>query len=281
MELSFAKVHGLGNDFLVIDARGLERDWAADARRLCDRHRGVGGDGLLLLLDDAPRMRVVNADGSVPEMCGNGLRCFVKHVVDRHGLPGDTVVVETDAGALTCRFRRGRDGRVDEVAVDMGTPTVTPEAVPVASSSPVVDQPLTVGGVTVRVTGVGTGNPHMVLFDTLDEATRLRLGPLLTAHPLFPAQANVEFCAVLAPDAEGRGQLRCDVFERGCGWTQACGTGATAAASAAVRLGLVPADRSVRVQLPGGWLTIDIAADGAATMTGPAAHVFDGVVTLN
>ena len=315
MTLPFSKYHGLGNDFIVLDLRDAARADAATpaphtddfvgatAVRLCDRHRGVGADGLLLFTGSPaePRMRVVNADGSVPEMCGNGLRCFVKHVVDRFGITGSSVTVSTDAGALACTFDRGADGRVTHVSVAMGTPSYAPERVPTATATPLIDHALEVDGVTLHITGVGTGNPHLVLFDALTDAQRQRLGPVLSAHPLFPAQANVEFCTVLSPAAGPAAetspavetspatetspaavasptQLRCDVYERGCGWTQACGTGATAAATVAVRLGRVPQGHPVHVRLPGGWLVIDVSPEGAAIMTGPAEHVFDGVL---
>lgn len=297
MILPFSKYHGLGNDFVVLDLRVAAFDDEATslslpdfvgplAVELCDRHRGIGGDGLLLFTGTpaAPVMRVVNADGSVPEMCGNGLRCFVKYVVDRFGLKVDRLVVMTDAGPLPCSVSRAADGSVATVSVAMGTPSYAPQDVPVAATSAVIDHPLTVDGTTVHITGVGTGNPHLVLFDRLSDDDRLRLGPLLSSHPLFPAQANVEFCTVLeeagASDDAASSEMRCDVFERGCGWTQACGTGATAAATAAIRLGRVPAGHPVRVCLPGGWLTIEVSAEGAATMTGPAAHVFDGTVQV-
>ena len=218
MTLPFSKYHGLGNDFIVLDLRDATRadgttpapqasDFVgATAVRLCDRHRGVGADGLLLFTGtpSQPRMRVINADGSVPEMCGNGLRCFVKHVVDRFGITGSTLTVMTDAGALACAFDRSADGRVSQVSVAMGTPSYTPAEVPTATVAPLIDHPLALDGVSLHITGVGTGNPHLVLFDSLTEAQRKRLGPMLSAHPLFPAQANVEFCTVLSiADADG------------------------------------------------------------------------------
>ncbi|MCO4761680.1 MAG: diaminopimelate epimerase, partial [Myxococcales bacterium] len=214
MKLPFSKLHGLGNDFIVFDLRHGEAELGSDhAIALCDRHRGIGADGLLLLTGDLsePHMQVINADGSVPEMCGNGLRCFVKYLVDKFAVGGDAITVVTGAGPLVCGFSRGGD--TFEVSVAMGTPTYDPAAVPVAADKPLIDHALDVVGTTVHITGVGTGNPHMVLFDTLSEDERLRLGPVLSAHPLFPAQANVEFCTVLPPAKSGAGRLRCDVYE--------------------------------------------------------------------
>lgn len=280
--MRFSKLHGLGNDFLYIDARQWRRDLRPLAPSLCDRHRGVGGDGLLLFLGelDAPQMRVINADGSVPEMCGNGLRCFVKALVDTHRLEGDEVIVQTDAGALRCRFTRDARGKVETVTVDMGRPTLDPAAVPVASNVPLLNHRLTLDDIDVSVTAVGVGNPHMVIFDPLSTEERLALGPRLSSHPLWPSQTNVEFCEILPSRAGEAGRMRCDVYERGCGWTQACGTGATAAVFAGVKLGHFQLGQPVNVELPGGALTIEVRSDGHALMTGPAVHVYDGAVDL-
>lgn len=291
--IAFAKHHGLGNDFLLIDARdGSEQRLRAAATALCDRHRGVGGDGLLLLLRSEPRpaMRVVNADGSVPEMCGNGLRCFVQWLDDRGLLPtttseaGEFAEVDTDAGTLRCEvFRDGTragPGRVVEVEVAMGRAQLEPSRVPFAGDAPLADALFDAYGNPLRATALAIGNPHLVLFDPVDDQKRLRLGPMLERHASFPARVNVEFCAPLAPAADGTAQLRVDVFERGCGWTQACGTGATAVVIAHVLAGRHPADAPMRVQLPGGWLTIRASADGDGWMRGPTAFVFEGVVDL-
>lgn len=287
--IPFAKYHGLGNDFLLIDARALPADQLrAAAPQLCDRHRGVGGDGLLLLLRDAPRpaMRVVNADGSVPEMCGNGLRCFVQWLDDGGRLPttqrdgAELAQIDTDAGTLACEVFRGADGRVAEVEVAMGPAAWAPSAVPMRADAPLQDGPFQAFGTKVRASALSIGNPHLVLFDPLDDTKRLRLGPMLEQHADFPARVNVEFCAPLAPAADGTAQLRVDVYERGCGWTQACGTGATAAVIAHVQAGRHPAGAPMRVQLPGGWLTIRADAEGHGWMRGPAALVFRGEVEL-
>ncbi len=301
--LPFDKYHGLGNDFLVIDARRLDlASLRAAAPQLCDRHRGVGGDGLLLLLRSEPRpaMRVINADGSVPEMCGNGLRCFVQWLDDRGALvpktppPGrveigdgggvdagyDGAQIDTDAGTLDCRVYRDASGRVAEVEVRMGAASFAPATVPMDAVGPLIDGELRVGGTTLRGTALSVGNPHLVLFEPAAVAERLRLGPQLERHPQFPARINVEFCTPLSPDGEGTARMRVDVFERGCGWTEACGTGATAAVLAAVQLGRHAAGAPMRVQLPGGWLTILVGDDGVATMRGPTAAVFHGEVRL-
>ena len=285
MELPFVKMHGLGNDFIVVDARHIELDFETRlAARLCDRNFGIGADGVLLWTGTRfePVMTVINADGSVPEMCGNGLRCLVKYLADRHEVYGDGMIVGTGAGDLSCEMIRHQGGRVAQVVVAMGTPTFLPGRVPAASQQPVLDKEIKAGGCYVRVTAVGTGNPHCVVFDSLSEAERRTIAEDIAGHELFPQSANVEFCELL-PSAPGAPvQMRCDVFERGCGWTLACGTGATAAVAAAVKLGHVSkedAAAGVRVKLPGGWLTISIDAQGAAQMTGPATEVFEGTVT--
>jgi len=304
--LPFVKHHGLGNDFALIDARALDvAALIAAASALCDRHRGIGADGLLLLLPGPlPRMRVVNADGSVPEMCGNGLRCFVQWLDDQ-GLwrpldPASTLddpqdeaaigpgsradrevgEIDTDAGRLRCGVIRDAAGRIDEVEVAMGVGAYEPGAVPVLAEAPLIEGPFEVDGVVLHLTALSIGNPHAVTFDVLDEATRLRLGPLLERHPRFPARVNAEFCALLPADADGTPRLQIDVYERGCGWTQACGTGATAAVIAGVRTGRLPASRPVRARLPGGWLTLTADAAGRGTMRGPTRRVFAGRVDV-
>jgi len=281
-DLPFLKVEGLGNDFLLIDLRcpadgprspapgpcEAHPDPAALARwlaylqqrapALCDRHTGVGGDGLLLVTppqrpDAAATMLVINHDGSRPEMCGNGLRCVALYLAD-----GPTALsVDTDAGARACRVKP--DGRVGEVEVDMGR------------AEPLGDR-IVAGR---RFATFSLGNPHAVAFvgpgEDLEQLART-LGPIVEVDPQFPARTNVEF-ARREPD----GSLTLWVWERGCGITAACGTGACATLAAAVAEGLALAEMSVRVQLPGGPLTLRLA-DGRVWMTGPARLVFRGVV---
>lgn len=286
MELPFVKMHGLGNDFIVIDTRHVTLDFETRlAAKLCDRNFGIGADGVLLWSGTRfePIMTVVNSDGSVAEMCGNGLRCFVKYLADRYEVYGDAMIVTTGAGALTCEMIRHQGGRVAEVAVAMGTPTFLPGLVPAASQAPVIDKEIKAGGRYVRVTAVGTGNPHCVVFDELVLSERQIIAADIANHELFPKGANVEFCELLPKTANAQVEMRCDVYERGCGWTLACGTGATAAVTAALKLGRVTPEEAlegVRVKLPGGWLTITIDARGAATMTGPATEVFQGTVDV-
>lgn len=286
MRLPFVKMHGLGNDFIVVDVCGIELDFKTRlAAQLCDRHFGIGADGVLLFSGSRyePEMTVINADGSVPEMCGNGLRCFAKYLADRFQCYGDELVVKTGAGELRCELHLNAGQRVAEVSVAMGTPTFKPGHIPAAAQEAVIAKEIKAAGRYLPITAVGTGNPHGVVFGTFTEQERQALAPELGGHELFPRGANIEFCELLDRDEHGNVQLQCDVYERGCGWTLACGTGATAAVVAAVKLGKINSEDAalgVRVKVPGGWLTITVDADGAATMRGPAAEVFTGEVEV-
>ncbi len=280
--LTFSKLHGTANDFVYVDARrGFPGDPAALATRLCDRHRGIGADGLILLLDSERadcRMRIYNADGSIPEMCGNGIRGFAKFVLDKLALDrGPTedgsLRVETDAGIKRVEAER-EDGRVVRVTVDMGAPEWDGRSIPVDADGEVVDHPLRVDGREYRVTCVSMGNPHCVVF--LDDVAPLplaTLGPRFEHHPFFPRRVNTEFIRVVDPE-----HLEMRVWERGAGETLACGTGACAAAVAAARTGR--AGRHVRVSLPGGPLEITWQADDHVRMTGDAVAVFDGSIEV-
>lgn len=270
------KYHGLGNDFVILDRRKTGQDIGPElSRALCDRRRGVGGDGVLVLLPEPnawARMVVHNADGSIAEMCGNGLRCAVKYLVDHSGERPETIPVMTGAGLLRCTLAYGPD-EVSEVEVLMGPARMIAPNLPSSNGVPFVRRDLP-GFEGVRGTAVSMGNPHLVLFDRpLDEATTL--GPKLEHAPGFPDRTNVEFCRV---EADG---LTVVVWERGCGLTQACGTGACAAAAAAVEEGLLPANTWLRVQLPGGPLQIKVKSDfSQVVLRGPATFVFDGTSPL-
>lgn len=279
--LPFTKMQGLGNDFIVVDCSMGDRpvDWTSLAPKLCDRHFGIGADGLLLILPSEVadfRMRIVNADGSEPEMCGNGLRCFA-YYLHTYGLTDATKVkVETGAGLLEVELQMAPDGQAQGVRVDMGAPRLTRGEIPMEGNpgERVIQQPLQVGDRTFLVTAVSMGNPHAVSFvERLDDAEFAAYAPLLEAHPAFPNHANVEFVQVLNP-----GFLRVRVYERGVGATLACGTGACATLVAAVLNGR--SQRKAQVELPGGILEVEWAEDDHVFMTGPAAVVFTGVVDL-
>jgi diaminopimelate epimerase len=272
MKLYFTKMHGIGNDFVVIDAiRQSVALTPAAIRTLADRHVGIGCDQLLLV--EAPtradadfRYRIFNADGSEVEQCGNGARCFARFVRE-HGLSDrDELCVETAAGLL--RLRLLADGRV---AVDMGQPRLEPAEVPFFATERAARYPIAADGVELEIAAVSMGNPHAVLMvEDVERAPVAHLGPLLERHGRFPNRANVGFMQILAPD-----HIRLRVFERGTGETRACGSGACAAVVAGRLWGLLWPN--VRVDLPGGTLEIHWAGEGEpVTMIGPATTVFEG-----
>ncbi|MGF1468450.1 MAG: diaminopimelate epimerase [Sandaracinaceae bacterium] len=278
MTLPFAKVEGLGNDFVLVDDPGAVAAIQAatvDVRRLCDRHLGVGADGVLLTGVDpeGPFLRIINADGSVPEMCGNGLRCAALQL-RRRGRIGDEAVVRTDAGPHRVQIRDLAEGqREGTVEVWMRAPSLQPADLPLASPRPWRDHLLSTPRGEVRLTAVSMGNPHLVTFDPVAATDREALGPHLAAHPLAPEGANVGFARL----ADGRIQLA--VHERGVGWTRACGTGACAAAVAAVETGRADRGQELGVDLPGGALRIRVQGpEEPVRMTGPARIVFEGWV---
>ncbi|MBI2299387.1 MAG: diaminopimelate epimerase [Armatimonadetes bacterium] len=276
--MRFVKMHGLGNDFRLIDARCTgSADWRAAARRLCDRRFGVGGDGLLLLLESDTcdwRMQVINSDGSEAGMCGNGIRCFAKYLRDEGLDPRDEVSIETLGGVIRPRFVAYDGGRAARVAVDMGEPRLRPEDIPFNAdegAERVVDAYLQVDDDPMQITCVSMGNPHCVLF--VEELKGIRLewwGPMIERHERFPNKTNVEFVRVDNPR-----ELTMRVWERGAGRTLACGTGACASLVAAVLNG--HAERRATVHLEGGDLDIEWReADNRVIMTGPAETVFVG-----
>jgi diaminopimelate epimerase len=277
MRLSFSKYEGLGNDFMIVDvAAGMPSIGPAQAARLCDRHLGVGGDGVLLIANSGSSrfsMKVINADGSIPEMCGNGIRCVALHLARTGRAQGMRFEIDTDSGPHACRVLSTDESGVVEVA--MRPPSLNPSEVPVLADAPVVDAPLAAGSRILRVTAVSMGNPHAVTFDDVGEQ-RLTLAPAVQYHARFPHGVNVGFARAL--DAQ---RIDLAVYERGAGWTRACGTGACAAAVAAVETGRARRGTPIEVRLPGGPLTIVVGAPGERLiMTGAAKHVFDGVVEI-
>ena len=261
--MQFFKYEGLGNDFVVVDAGDEAAVTPARAAALCDRRFGVGADGVLLVLPPRKagcdvRMRVINADGSVPEMCGNGVRCVAVHVARAKGLLEGTVRVDTDAGVSPCAVEDGHGEGI--VTVDMGLIRLFG------------DRTLDVGGKSVTVTVADAGNPHAVLFGTFARTDVDHLGPRLATHPDFPRGTNVEFSHIAGDGID------LIVWERGVGITLACGTGACATTAVAVAKGLVAKGRPIPVHLPGGRLDVTLDDAGHAIMRGPARFVFSGVV---
>jgi diaminopimelate epimerase len=299
--LPFVKVEGLGNDFLVVDLRpGKPAQALADVatrpeivRALCDRNFGVGADGVLAILPgDAgdARMRVLNADGSEAEMCGNGLRCVAKLLYDTDpALRRNPLRIDTGAGLLECKLEV-EDQRATTVTVEMGAPHLAPRLVPVTTDAArLVRAPLRAGGRDFAFTAVSMGNPHAVIFVD-GPAARLRelaatFGPLIETDARFPRRTNVEFAVRRGPASNP--EIDVVVWERGCGITLACGTGACATAVAACLEGHAAADREIPVHLPGGTLFITVksgapSADGptyaGVAMRGPANVVFEAAV---
>lgn len=278
VELFLTKMEGLGNDFILADDRdGLiatAHDYGTLARELCDRHLGVGADGLILAVQPVScdvGFRIFNSDGSEPEMCGNGMRCFAKYLYEKEILRQKVMSVETKAGVITPVVEVDEEGLVAAVRVDMGPPEIQAASVPFLCDEAVaVNQPLTAEGTTWEVTAVSMGNPHAVIF-TEDVASidLAAVGPGIETHPFFPEKTNVEFVTVLAPD-----EMRMRVWERGAGITLACGTGACAVAVAGVLSGRT--GRVVRIHLPGGDLLIEWdEKSGHLFKTGPARLVFE------
>lgn len=282
VEMRFTKMQGLGNDFVVLDDREGTWDLDPDAIAwLCDRHYGIGADGLILVkkathpdADWAWEFR--NADGSVAEMCGNGLRCLVRWLRDRGLFAGQSVRIQTLLGIQTVELVQDDDDGRTLFRVDMGEPVLEPSRIPTTlPCDEVIDCPLDTEAGEVLVTAVSMGNPHAVVWVAdVDRAPVDVLGPLVENHPAFPRKTNVEFAQLVSDD-----YVRLRVWERGVGETLACGSGACAtlvAGALSCRLG-----RTATVELPGGALLVGWAPDGPVFMTGPAEEVFSGTVTFD
>jgi diaminopimelate epimerase len=268
-------MHGLGNDFVFLDhfAVATDEDYPELAKQLCHRQFGIGGDGLVVILPSTvadARMRIINSDGSEPEMCGNGIRCFARYVYDHGIVNHNPMRVETLAGVLTIQLTI-KEAQVQGVRVDMGEPILRADLIPVlGQGEPVVGETLEVLGETFLYTAVSMGNPHCVIFVENFEALDFeRFGPAIEKHALFPRKTNVEFIVVNSPK-----ELTMKVWERGAGPTLACGTGACASAVAGVLNHKT--ERAVTVHLPGGDLLIEWGLDNHIYMTGPATYVFKG-----
>ena len=293
--MKFTKMHGAGNDYVFVDGRSAERDWPALSVAMSDRHLGVGSDGVIVLqsAEDADvRMAMFNADGSQGEMCGNGIRCFVRFAIDNGAVSADRspITVETLAGVLEVS-PGWEDGELTHASVSMGSPILEPADVPALAPGPgpVLRHPLTVGGRTFDLAFVSMGNPHAVAFidEPVADVPLHEIGPLVERDPIFPNRVNFEIANVLGPsrpdpsrhsrESGNPGQatvIAARVWERGSGLTQACGTGACAIAVAARLRGLA-GDEAV-VALPGGELTVRWPGHGEVILNGPVAKVYEG-----
>ena len=275
-KLKFTKMHGAGNDFVVIDGVRQEIYLTPEQLRLlADRHFGIGCDQILIVKRSNNkeadfRYLIFNADGGEVEQCGNGARCFVRFVHDHKLTSKREIVVETKSGLISPRLEE--DGRV---TVNMGAPIFEAARIPFDSNSDAVIQPLEVNGVTVQITAVSMGNPHAVqVVADIEHAPVATLGPLIESHPRFPKRVNAGFMQVL-----DRAHIKLRVYERGSGETMSCGTGACAAVVSGIQRGLL--DNKVQVATHGGVLTIAWAGEGAPViMTGPAITVFEGEINL-
>lgn len=278
--MRFGKMHGLGNDFIILDSYGPQRIELEEAllhplaRRLCDRHFGIGADGILLILPSSEadfRMRLINADGSEAQHCGNGIRCVARYVYDHDFTAGRREMTIETTGRLN-RIRIIGEDEALRVEVDFGPPGLERETLPMAGApgARVLDEPVRAGDGLFALTGVSMGNPHAVLFvDDVEKAPVSELGPLIERHELFPERTNVEFVQVISPR-----ELSMRVWERGAGETMACGTGACASVVAASLTGR--GERRATVHLLGGDLEVDWTPEGPVKMTGPAEHTFRG-----
>lgn len=285
--LNFTKMHGLGNDYVVIDESKaeiiLENKKRTVSEELCDRRFSVGADGVIFVgpstTSDADiRFRIFNADGSEAEMCGNGIRCFAKFVYENSILPEEKMVVETmeDIKDLVLTVD---DGKVTSIRVDMGTATFNPDEIPMdIDEVEFIDQKIVVDDDSFKMTVLSVGNPHAVSFtDDIDSVPLKTIGPKIEYHPYFPQRINIHFVRVL-----GRNEVEMITWERGTGITLACGTGATSSVLAGYKLGLL--DEDVLVHLPGGELNIIVYHDGdnlGAFMEGDSVTVFEGQIEIN
>lgn len=276
--MKFVKMHGIGNDFVVTEGPlPIEGSEAAIARAVCDRHFGVGADGLILVMPSRVanwRMRMFNPDGSEAEMCGNGIRCFAKYLYDRKMHEDVVMTVETLGGIKTLKLN-ATGGKVQTVRVDMGEPKLLRAEIPMkgTANSKVIAEPIKVGGKRIEVTCVSMGNPHCVTFvDNVDNYPVEKIGPQIENHASFPQRTNVEFVEVISDK-----EVKMRVWERGAGETLACGTGACATAVACVLNDKTA--RKVTVHLKGGDLFIEWLGDNKVFMTGPAEEVFEGKIS--
>ena len=296
--MQFTKLHGVGNDYILVDGLNHEADWSKVSVIVSNRHFGIGSDGLIVVVPSNQgdvRMRMFNPDGSESEMCGNGIRCFTKFVLERDLVPGhqDGLTIETGAGVLSVT-PQWESGRVIRAKVNMGMPILRASDVPVEPSkaapsdhseidrvqlerlgvSPsdvLFDAPLTIGGATFKATAISMGNPHAVAFigESVTNIDLERLGPLMECHPAFPRRVNFHIVNV-----KSRDRITTRTWERGAGQTLACGTGACAMVVSGRLHGYL--DDTVTVEVPGGELIITWPGYGPVIMEGPVQEVFSG-----
>ncbi len=282
--MNFAKLQATGNDFVLLDARNMEGDWQKLAQAMCHRHLGIGADGLILVRSSNTadlKMQMLNPDGSEAEVCGNGLRCFAKYVIDRQIAPGPNLTVETLAGIRTIEASKSQ-GKVSRAEVNMGMPRFGAEDIPVLTDKPkrdrgevdimpILDYPLNIAGRKLTLSFVSIGNPHAVSFlaQPVADFPLSEIGTQVENHPMFPERVNFEIARVL-----NRDKIEARVWERGAGETLSCGSGACAVAVIARMKGYT--DDIVDIMLPGGNLTINWDRVGEVYLSGPVEDIFTG-----
>ena len=283
--MKFSKLQATGNDFILVDARTMEREWSKLAQAMCDRHFGVGADGLILAQNSTIadlKMRIFNSDGSEAEVSGNGLRCFAKYAIERDligkmssraGQGNRSLTIETLSGVRKAKAYISGN-KVNRAEINMGLPQFQPEQIPVkikVDVTPILDYPLVIDGKKLTLSLLSMGNPHAVSFLSrpIAEFPLAEIGPKVERHPMFPQRTNFEVARVL-----GRGKIEAKVWERGVGETLACGSGASAIAVAAQLLDYV--DRQVDIILEGGTLTVSWDRVGEVLLSGPVGEVFTG-----
>jgi len=287
--MKFSKLQATGNDFILVDARAREGEWSKLARAICDRHFGIGADGLILVQDSARadlKMRIFNSDGSEAEVSGNGLRCFARYAIEKVLIGKMSSQVEQGNRSLTIETLSGvrkvkayiSGNNVNRVEVNMGLPQFKPEQIPVKvkvdipiSSEPILDYPLVINGKELTLALLSMGNPHAVSFlsQPVSDFPLSEAGPKVERHPMFPQRINFEVARVLS-----KGKVEARVWERGVGETLACGSGACAIAVTAQLLGYV--EPKVDIILKGGTLTVSWDRVGEVLLTGPVEEVFTG-----
>lgn len=278
--MKFYKYHGIGNDFILFD--GVKKSTFLDrelCKKICDRNYGIGADGVLYVLpgqNSDITMSIVNADGSIAEMCGNGIRCVAKYAYDHGLVDKEKFTISTLKGVLEATVKLGKDGKVSTVAIDMGAPILDCKSIPVKFRKKImINEPVTVAKTKLIGNAVSMGNPHFITFSKLSEKKMEELGPKIESDKMFPKKTNVEFATVK------NGTINIKVYERGAAWTMACGTGACATTVAAALNGLVPFGRAVNVNLPGGKLKIKVDKDlKYVIMEGPAEFVYTGKIKV-
>ena len=277
--MDFVKMHGLGNDFVFIeDKTGQDKDYTALARAMCNRHTGIGADGLIVIVDSRVadvRMRIINSDGSEAEMCGNGIRCFAKYVYDNGIIEKKRFTVETPAGIMEPEITVGADNKAELITINMGRPSFNRSEIPMeGAEGRVLNEDLCVNGANWKITSLLMGVPHTVTYvDDVDTVDIEKIGPLFEKHEAFPKHTNINF----AQQMDDR-TVKVRTWERGAGATLACGTGSCSVAVASFLNGRT--GREVDIQLPLGTLHIEYREeDGNVYMTGPAAVSFTGIWT--